>query len=75
MQPFPNASGGKWLISTAGGVQPHWSRDGTGLFYFAGKRFLILVQAVKNEAPPVDVVVNCSPTIITTMADRSRRVK
>ncbi len=34
VQPFP-ASGGKWQISTAGGVQPQWRRDGKELFYVA----------------------------------------
>lgn len=34
VQPFP-ASGGKWQISTSGGVQPQWRRDGKELFYVA----------------------------------------
>src|SRR5262249_21387435 len=32
VQPFP-ASGGKWQISTAGGREPVWSRDGKEIFY------------------------------------------
>ena len=32
VQPFP-ASGGKWQISTSGGNQPVWSRDGGELFF------------------------------------------
>ncbi|MDA2938906.1 serine/threonine-protein kinase [Acidobacteria bacterium AH-259-A15] len=35
VQPFP-ATGGKWQISTQGGVQPRWRRDGKELFYIAG---------------------------------------
>jgi hypothetical protein len=34
VQSFP-ASGGKWLISIAGGSQPRWRRDGKELFYLA----------------------------------------
>ena len=34
VQPFP-ASGGKWQISTKGGGQPRWRRDGKELFYLA----------------------------------------
>jgi Tol biopolymer transport system component len=40
VQPFPNASDGKWLVSTGGGTEPHWSRDGKELFYFAGQTLM-----------------------------------
>jgi serine/threonine-protein kinase len=36
VRPFPDVNAGRWLVSTAGGVQPVWSRDGTELFYFQG---------------------------------------
>ena len=102
VQPFPNASEGKWMVSSGGGVEPRWSRDGKELFYFSGqtlmavpisvrptfssgapaalfdapvqtgytsdshrwqvapdgKRFLLLTNAGKDPAPPLDVVVN-----------------
>ena len=102
VQPFPNASEGKWIVSNGGGFEPRWSRDGKELFYFAGqklmavpvtlrptfsagvpvalfeapiqvgntndshrwhvspdgKRFLLLVGDGKNQAEPLDVVVN-----------------
>jgi Tol biopolymer transport system component len=102
VQPFPDASAGKWMVSSGGGVEPRWSRDGTELFYFFGqtlmavpvtlrptfslgtpvalfdapiqagytadshrwqvapdgKRFLLLPNDGKNEAAPLDVVVN-----------------
>ena len=32
VQSFP-PSGGKWQISTSGGVEPHWRGDGRELFY------------------------------------------
>ena len=36
VQPFPaNSSGGKWLVSNAGGRFPVWSRNGRELFYLA----------------------------------------
>ena len=34
VQPFP-ATGAKWQISTAGGTQPRWRRDGRELFYLS----------------------------------------
>jgi Tol biopolymer transport system component len=40
VQPFPNASEGKWMISNGGGVEPRWSRDGKELFYFAGQTLM-----------------------------------
>jgi Tol biopolymer transport system component len=40
VQPFPNAAGGKWMISSGGGVEPRWSRDGKELFYFAGQTLM-----------------------------------
>jgi serine/threonine-protein kinase len=33
VRPFPNISGGRWLVSTSGGVEPHWAPDGRALFY------------------------------------------
>jgi Tol biopolymer transport system component len=40
VQPFPNASEGKWMVSRGGGVEPRWSRDGRELFYFAGQTLM-----------------------------------
>jgi serine/threonine-protein kinase len=33
VRPFPNAEGGRWQISAAGGTRPAWSRNGRELFY------------------------------------------
>src|SRR5262249_7143580 len=40
VQPFPDASGGKWPISSGGGVEPRWSKDGNELFYFSGRKLM-----------------------------------
>jgi len=42
VQPFP-MPGGKWQVSTAGGSQPRWRRDGKELFYVALDRKLMAV--------------------------------
>jgi Tol biopolymer transport system component len=40
VQPFPDASEGKWMVSAGGGTEPRWSRDGTELFYFSGQALM-----------------------------------
>lgn len=44
---FPDDSGGKWRVSTNGGAEPLWSRDGRELFY-RGENKIISV-AVETE--------------------------
>ena len=43
VQPFPGP-GGKWQISTAGGTQPVWSRNGKEIFYIAADNKLMAVE-------------------------------
>jgi Tol biopolymer transport system component len=58
VQPFPGP-GGKTVISTAGGYQPRWRRDGKELFYIAPDNRLMAVpiqfasngQALEADAP------------------------
>jgi eukaryotic-like serine/threonine-protein kinase len=33
VRPFPNATDGKWQVSTGGGLNPRWTRDGREIFY------------------------------------------
>ena len=33
VSPFPEVEGGKWQVSTTGGIWPKWSREGDSLFY------------------------------------------
>ncbi len=33
VRPFPDVGGGQWLVSTSGGVEPLWARNGRELFY------------------------------------------
>ena len=43
VQPFP-ATGGKWQISTAGGGQPVWNRNGKEIFYVSADNKLMAVD-------------------------------
>jgi Tol biopolymer transport system component len=54
--PFP-AGGGKWQISTGGGISPRWRRDGKELFFIApdAKMMAVAVSAFGasfEAAPP-----------------------
>jgi len=44
VRPFPTASGGKWLVSKAGGNQPRWRRDSKELFYISADSKLMSVE-------------------------------
>src|ERR1700730_14773601 len=43
VQPFPDASSGRWQISTNGGVYPRWRRDGRELYYLDPERRIVAV--------------------------------
>jgi len=47
---FPTAEGGKWQISTAGGDQPYWRKDGKELYYLApdGKIMVVEIKTDKS---------------------------
>jgi hypothetical protein len=48
VQPFPDASKGKWQISTAGGTYPRWRRDGRELYYLDRDRRMIAVSVTTD---------------------------
>src|SRR5688572_9237648 len=52
LRPFPRANESKWLVSTSGGMNPLWSRDGKELFYRDDHGDLIAVE-VTAGTPPV----------------------
>jgi hypothetical protein len=56
VRPFPSG-GGKWRVSTNGGVEPAWRRDGKELFYLASDRALMSVAMKTGSTveigPPV----------------------
>ena len=48
VQPFPGP-GTKWLVSTDGGTDPIWSKDGRELFYRHGDQLMVLGIAPKGD--------------------------
>jgi serine/threonine-protein kinase len=49
VRPFPNVDGGRWRISTEGGVNPLWAGDGRTLFYRQDQA--IMAVAVRAGLP------------------------
>ena len=45
VRPFPH-SGGKWQVSSSGGTQPRWRRDGRELYYLAPDGRLVAVPII-----------------------------
>jgi serine/threonine-protein kinase len=43
VRPFPNVGDGQWQVSTGGGVQALWAKDGRELFYVANDGTLMTV--------------------------------
>lgn len=70
VQNFPGQDG-KWQISTDGGDQPQWRRDGKELFYIAADKTLMAVSVSTGDALEAGVPVPLfktrvpSPTIST----------
>jgi dipeptidyl aminopeptidase/acylaminoacyl peptidase len=48
VQPFPGP-GPKWLISTDGGIDPVWSKDGRELFFRRDDQLMVVSVAPKGE--------------------------
>jgi len=56
VRPFPVASGGRWQVSSGGGYQPRWRRDGKELFYVRPDQKIMAVgvnagTAFQSSAP------------------------
>ena len=50
VQPFPDPSGGKWQVSSTGGSNPIWRRDGRELFYINSTGDLVAVEVNAESA-------------------------
>jgi serine/threonine-protein kinase len=44
VRPFPETSSAKWQVSTAGGAEPAWSKDGRRLYYINGRNEMIAAE-------------------------------
>ena len=48
VRPFPDTDTGRWQVSTAGGLYPVWSPDGSELFYLQGTQ--LMAVPVRTDA-------------------------
>ena len=48
VRPFPDADNGRWQVSTGGGTQPLWARNGQELFYLAPDGALMSVPVSRG---------------------------
>ena len=61
MRPFPQASGGKWPVSTNGGTEPHWRRDGKELYYLSADSRMM--AAGVTTTPAFNLIGNPKPLL------------
>ncbi len=57
VRPFPGP-GGKWQISTRGGAEPIWARDGTELFYRNGDKMMavpVSAEGTFTRGKPIEL--------------------
>lgn len=47
VRPFPDTNKGRWQVSTGGGTQPLWARNGQELFYLAADGGLMRVPVTR----------------------------
>ena len=55
VRPFPDVQAGKWQISTAGGLSPHWSKGTDELYFIDASNDM---QAVKVATKPTFGILN-----------------
>ena len=49
VRPFPDASSARWQVSSNGGTDPVWSRDGRELFYLSGQNEMMRVPVEPGQ--------------------------
>jgi Tol biopolymer transport system component len=76
VQSFPDPNSGKWQITSQGGVEPKWRRDGRELYYLAldGKLMAVPVKTDRTfEAGTPSLLFETPLTVNRGRADRDRR--
>lgn len=69
--PFPNSGGGRRMISSGGGTEPAWSRDGSELFFRDGSGHLVATSITTEP----DFTVGPIRTLFSALPYRSSSVR
>jgi Tol biopolymer transport system component len=75
VQSFPDPNGGKWQITSQGGVEPKWRRDGRELYYldFDGKLMSVSIRGDRSIEAGNPVVLFQTPLNVNrTQPSRTR---
>jgi hypothetical protein len=75
VRPFPSGTG-KWPISSGGGLEPVWRRDGRELFYLAADRWLMSVEVdtagAFRASPPARLFQTQLSNVLNTTYTRNQ---
>ena len=69
VRPFPDVNGGKWQVSTGGGINPRWSHDGREIFYVDGGGEMTAAQ-VQTQLQPKESFRVAGRTALFNVTDR-----
>ncbi len=67
------ASGGKWQVSTNGGDQPEWRRDGRELFYLSSAKTLMSVPVTSGDAFEAGIPVELFELFVAAKSSTGER--
>jgi hypothetical protein len=75
VRPFPNVDAGRWQVSTSGGSQPLWARDGGELFFLDAGSNLMRVAVPKGSTftpgPPAQILGTLAARFFTAGPGRT----
>ncbi len=69
IQSFP-LGGGKWQVSTGGGAQPHWRRDGKEIYYIGPDRKLMAVSVKLEGTVEIGAAASLFQTEVSGLVNR-----
>lgn len=72
LRPFPDVAEGYWQVSTDGGFQPVWNRDGTELYYLDSRR-LLAARIDRGDTPTIGTTRVVLDTLPYTPYERASR--
>ena len=75
VRPFPDVDAGRWQVSTSGGSQPLWARDGGELFFLDAGSNLMRVAVPKGSSftpgPPAQILGTLAARFFTAGPGRT----